>query len=404
MTDAPAPVAEQRRIKSLDVMRGFAVLGILGVNAIYFSAPWQNGLNPTLEPLAVTPDTLWSWFVMHVFFEYKFITLFSLLFGASIFMVGGDGADPARNAILHRRLGWLLVFGLIHAILIWYGDILVTYALTAFVVMLMRGWSARSLIMAGAMVYAMTILTQAGFGLIYEYVPSEELSGIEEEIWTPPAESIEAQVAAYQGGLVSATAANAGTWVLYMIGSFIGLAIRTAGVMMIGMGLFKLGFLSGNARVWTYLLAFALGLGALALIAWQAQLNVAAGFDFMHMQQRGSLANSALSLLVSIGYASLLVLLVKAGLRFFTEPLAAVGRMAFTNYLTQSLIMTTIFWSGRGFGLYGEVDRPTLWALVLGVWVLQLVWSPLWLSRFRMGPFEWLWRRLSYGRSVEMTK
>jgi uncharacterized protein len=78
--------------------------------------------------------------------------------------------------------------------------------------------------------------------------------------------------------------------------------------------------------------------------------------------------------------------------------------MAFTNYLTQSIIMTTIFWGGRGFGLFGEVDRPTLMAIVLAVWALQLIWSPLWLSRFSMGPIEWLWRRLSYGRPVSMAK
>ena len=83
---------------------------------------------------------------------------------------------------------------------------------------------------------------------------------------------------------------------------------------------------------------------------------------------------------------------------------APLGRMAFTNYITQSLIMTTIFWSGRGFGLYGEVDRSTLMAIVAAVWVLQLVWSSLWLARFRMGPLEWAWRRLSYGKPIAMAK
>jgi uncharacterized protein len=97
-------------------------------------------------------------------------------------------------------------------------------------------------------------------------------------------------------------------------------------------------------------------------------------------------------------------LLVKAGADIITSPLAAVGRMAFTNYIFQSLIMTTIFWGGRGFGLFGEVDRPTLWAIVLGVWALQLIWSPLWLSRFEMGPLEWVWRRLSYGRRLSIVR
>jgi uncharacterized protein len=143
----------------------------------------------------------------------------------------------------------------------------------------------------------------------------------------------------------------------------------------------------------------------LALVGFQAVLNWDARFDMIHMMTRGQFVNSAVSIFVSIGYASLFVLLVKAGVRFLTEPLAAVGRMAFTNYIMQSLIMTTIFWGGgRGFGLWGEVDRITLWAIVLGVWALQLIWSPLWLSRFEMGPLEWIWRRLSYAKPVRIGK
>jgi uncharacterized protein len=198
---------------------------------------------------------------------------------------------------------------------------------------------------------------------------------------------------------------NINTWLTFISNALIGLIPRTAAVMMIGMALFKLGFLSGNAPRWVYGLMLALGAAALAVVGWQAWLNWQAQFDPLHMIGRGTLANTALSIFVSLGYASLLVLLVKAGARFLTEPLAAVGRMAFTNYIAQSLIMTTIFWGGwRGFGLWGEVDRPTLWAIVLAVWALQLIWSPLWLSRFEMGPLEWIWRRLSYGKPVRIAK
>jgi uncharacterized protein len=101
----------------------------------------------------------------------------------------------------------------------------------------------------------------------------------------------------------------------------------------------------------------------------------------------------------------LLILFVKAGtVRFLADALAAVGRMAFTNYLMQTIIMTTIFYGGRGFGLFGEVDRVVLWAIVASVWAVQLIWSPLWLTRFRMGPFEWVWRRLSYAHPIAMAK
>lgn len=397
-----APVTEQSRIKSLDVMRGFAVLGILIVNAAFFAAPWQTSQNPLLEPLAVDQASLWSWFLMHVFFEFKCITLFSLLFGASIYLVGGERSDKERGAILRRRLFWLLIFGLIHATLIWFGDILVTYALTGFLVMLARSWKAPTLFIVGAILVAFSVFTQASFGLFYEYMPREAVDQVYAMMWAPS--DIEETIAAFRGNIAQVTIENATTWSEFIISAIIGLVIRTAGVMMIGMALFKTGFLSGRAPGWVYGLALAFGAAALAVIGYQAWLNWLAQFDFTHMMTRGTITNAGLSIFVSIGYAALFVVLVKAGARFLTEPLAAVGRMAFTNYISQSIIMTTIFWGGRGFGLFGEVDRPTLTAIVFGVWALQLIWSPLWLSRFSMGPLEWIWRRLSYKGPVRLGK
>jgi uncharacterized protein len=402
-----APVQEQSRIKSLDVMRGFALLGILAVNAAYFAAPWQAAFDPLLPPLAVDEGTVWSWFVMHVFFEFKCITLFSMLFGASIYLVGGERSDKARGAVLRRRLFWLLVFGLVHALLIWYGDILVTYAITGFLVLFVRSWKSGTLMTVGVVLYALSIGVQSLFALFYGLIPPEKMGAIEADLagtFAVTAEELARLQSAYQGGVVTALQENASTWLTFIVNAIFGLVIRTAAVMMIGMALFKWGFLSGNAPKLIYGILLALGGAALVIIGWQAWLNWQAGFDMIHMMTRGSVANITLSIFVSLGYASLFVLLVKAGARFLTEPLAAVGRMAFTNYIAQSLIMTTIFYGGRGFGLWGEVDRPTLWAIVVGVWVLQLIWSPIWLSRFSMGPLEWVWRRLSYAKPVQIAK
>lgn len=400
-----APVSESERILSLDVMRGFAVLGILMVNAPFFAAPWQTALNPLLPPLGVTAETLWSWYAMHVLFEYKFITLFSMLFGASIYLVGGERSDKDRGALLRRRLAWLLVIGLIHATLIWYGDILVIYALTGFLVALARSWRARTLLVVGAALYVLSIGLQSLFGLVFDFIPTEKLAEIQAQMWSPPAEEIARAIAAYQAGWLPALQENIGVWLQFITSSIIGLVLRTAGVMMIGLALFKWGFLSAKAPDWVYGAFLVVGAGAFGLIAWQASVNAALGFGFTHMQTAGALPNSALAIFGSLFYASLFALLVKAGgLGFITSPLAAVGRMAFTNYLSQSLIMTTIFWGGRGLGMFGEVDRPTLWAIVVAIWAAQLIWSPLWLARFKMGPLEWVWRRLSYGRVVEFTK
>jgi uncharacterized protein len=403
-----APVQAESRIKSLDTMRGFALLGILAVNAALFAAPWQTAYDPTLAPLAIDESSMWSWFVMHVFFEFKCITLFSMLFGASIFLVGGERSDKSRGAVLRRRLMWLLIFGLIHALLIWYGDILVTYAITGFFVLFARSWKPGTLMIVGVVLYLVALLVQNLLALFYPMIPADQIGPVQDQlsaVFALSAEELARQQAAYQGGLVTGLPENATTWTTFITSSIVVLVIRTAGVMMIGMSLFKMGFLSGNAPNWLYGLMLAIGAAALALVGYQALLNWDARFDMIHMMTRGQFVNSAVSIFVSIGYASLFVLLVKAGVRFLTEPLAAVGRMAFTNYIMQSLIMSTIFWGGgRGFGLWGEVDRVTLWAIVLAVWALQLIWSPLWLSRFEMGPLEWIWRRLSYAKPVRIGK
>lgn len=402
-----APVREDNRIKSLDVTRGFALLGILVVNATFFAAPWQTSQNPLLAPLDVNETTMWSWLVMHVFFEFKCITLFSMLFGASIFLVGGDKSDKARGGVLTRRLVWLLIFGLIHALLIWYGDILTLYAICGFIVMLSRNWGPVTLTIVGTVLYLIAFGVQSLLALTDDFIPASKMPEIEAQIaavFAPSAEEMARVQAAYQGGLASALQENVSTWLMIMTNSIFSLGVRTIGVMMIGMALFKWGFLSGRAPVWLYVLSVLVGGASLAAIWTQAQVNWQNGFEVMHMVTDGMLANAWLSIFVSIAYASVLILLVKAGVKLLTEPLAAVGRMAFTNYIAQSLIMTTIFWSGRGFGLFGEVDRPTLMGIVGLVWLAQLIWSPLWLSKFQMGPLEWLWRRLSYGKGVVMGK
>lgn len=403
MTDL-APVEEQSRIKSLDVVRGLALLGILAVNAVFFAAPFQAAQNPLLAPIAVTDDTLWSWLVTHVFFELKMITLFSMLFGVSIYLVGGERSDKDRGKVLHRRLLWLGFFGLLHGTLLWYGDILLHYALCGFIVMFARSLKPGALFTIGAVAFIVVTGFGAAMSSMLTLAPAELLEPMREQMWSPPLADIQAVIDSYQAGALSSLQANFEVWSEF-IGYMIFFMPRTIALMLIGMALFKWGFFSGAAKTTVYWLVALIGAAALALVAWQAWISAERDFDFLHMFSVGNLANSALSPFVSLLYASLLILLVKAGaLSFFTGALAAVGRMAFTNYLMQTLIMTTIFYGGRGFGLFGEVNRVELWGIVVAVWVAQLIWSPLWLARFSMGPFEWVWRRLSYARPVSMAK
>ncbi|MEQ1810965.1 MAG: DUF418 domain-containing protein [Terricaulis sp.] len=402
---AIAPVEAEQRIKTLDVLRGLAILGILVVNAPFFAAPWQTAVNPTLEPLAIHDANVWSWFVPHVFFEQKFITLFSLLFGVSVFLVGGERSDLERGKVLRRRLGWMFVFGLIHGAAIWFGDILLVYAISGFFMMFARSWRARWLLLTGSIMYVLIYVLSFLSAGVLTMISANSLEEMRVQMWAPAAQSVDAAIATYGGSFSESLKANYDTWTSFVPFEIFNTVPRTIAVMMIGLGLFKVGFLSGARSASVYWMVAALGAIALAIVAYQAQINFAAGFEFLHMQTRGGLINPPLSILISLLYASVLILCVKTGaLSAIINALAPVGQMAFTNYIAQSVIMTAIFYGGRGLGLYGEVERETLIAIVVGVWALQLIWSPLWLARFKMGPLEWVWRRLSYGKPLAIGK
>ncbi len=397
------PVAAAERHLALDVLRGLGVLGILAVNIVAFAMPFEAFQSPKLSLLGFDADAQMSWWTVRTFFEFKFVTLFSMLFGVSIFLIGGERSDKARSALLRRRLFWLAVIGLIHGLVIWFGDILLHYAWAGLFMMLMRSWSARRLFWIGLTVLLLGSLFAVGPMLALEYAPAatqEEVRASMGAMGT--VESARAGVEAMRSGLLPAMKENFDAWVFVQAASLLVFVFRTVALMMIGLALFKWGFLIGRAPVWVYLASVVAGGASLWAVGESANAILASGFAFPTTYGRYGAANEFLSLVITLGYASTLILLIKAAaMRTVLRPLAAVGQMAFTNYLMQSVIMTTIFWSGRGLGLFGEFDRDELWLFVLAVWALQLVWSPLWLSKFSMGPLEWVWRRLTYGKGLE---
>ena len=299
----------------------------------------------------------------------------------------------------------MLLFGIIHGAAIWFGDILTVYALSGFIMLFARSWRARSLLITGSVLYVLLCALAALSAGAVTLISADSVAEMRAQVWAPAAESVDSTIAAFGGSFSDSFNANFETWKAFMPFEIPNTVPRTVALMMIGLGLFKIGFFSGKAPLPIYWSCIAAGAAALAIVAYQAMLNIEAGFDFVHMQTRGSLVNPALSILISLLYASVLILCVRFGaLAFLTNVLAPVGQMAFTNYIAQSLIMTGIFYGGRGLGLYGEVERDTLLVIVGGVWALQLVWSPLWLSRFKMGPLEWMWRRLSYGKPLAIRR
>ena len=395
----PAPVRRADRLFSLDVVRGFAVLGILAVNAITFGMPEPVMMNPSLQPGGLEGEAAAAWQAMYVFFQDKMRTLFSMLFGASIFLIGGERSDLVRGKLLRKRLFWLGLFGLAHGLLFWFGDILLLYALTGLLVMLARSWSAQRLLIVGVALNVSLSALYVGAIALMRMAPPEALADMN---WDASAQRIAEMIAEYQGTALETTLTLMGNWISTVPFMAIGFIPATAALMMIGMGLYKSGFLAGRAPAWVYGLFIALGAGSLWLIQRESSALIAAGFPVVETLMRP--ANTFLAPLASLAYASALILLARFGLKLILTPLARAGQMAFTNYLTQTLIMTTIFYGGRGLGYFGQVGWPEMWMVIIGVWVVQLVWSPLWLSRFTMGPLEWVWRRLTYGKGIALKR
>jgi uncharacterized protein len=178
---------------------------------------------------------------------------------------------------------------------------------------------------------------------------------------------------------------------------------RVCGLMLIGMALFKTGVLSAarSSRLYAGMVAIGYGVGLPLVIAGGAK-NFAAGWDFDYSMFYGTQWNYWGSIFVAAGHVGVVMLVCKSGMfGGLKRLLAAFGRMALTNYLMQTVICTTIFY-GHGFGLFGSVERWQQILFVVAIWIVQLIYSPLWLRKYRFGPAEWVWRSLTYGRRQPM--
>ena len=398
----PSPLTTDR-IVSLDVLRGIAVLGILVMNIQAFSMPEAAYLNPTIWG-DFGGINLVAWYLSHVLTDTKFITIFSILFGAGICLFADRAeARNGRSAALHyRRMLWLLVIGLAHAYLMWIGDILVPYALCGCLVYLLRKWRPLALAITGAAVFSVSsaVFFAVGIAALGEALPQEVLIGLETDMWTPSEASILAEVEAYRGGWLEQQPQRMAASLDMHLTVFPLLFLwRCGGAMLMGMALYRWGALTAarSDRFYLRLAVAGVSAGALLVIAgtW---LDFASGWRWPYSIAFWSQFNYWGGATMALGYIGLVMLGVRRGwLPGLRSRLAAVGRMAFTNYIAQTLICTTIFY-GHGFGLFGGTPRWQQLLVVACVWAILLWWSPVWLRNFRYGPLEWLWRALTYGR------
>jgi uncharacterized protein len=399
------PVIQDQRIVSLDVLRGVAVLGILIMNIQAFAMPGAAYMNPSAYG-DLEGANHWVWYFSHLFADQKFWTTFSMLFGAGIVLMTSRAEAAGRGSagIHYRRMGWLLVFGLLHAHLFWYGDILYSYAMCGFVAYLFRKFPPWLLIALGLLAVSVTFGVNLFFGwaLAEGHMPADGAL----QWWSPTDAKILEELAAYRGGWLDQLPHRMKSAVVFQ--TFLLLVFfgwRTGGIFLIGMALYKLGVFSGARSRGFYSVLVAIGaLVGVPVIMYGAHRNLEAGWDVMYSFYLGGLYNYWASILVALGWVGAVMLLCKSSiLGRAKRVLAAVGQMALTNYLMQTIICTTIFY-GHGFGRFGHFERTEQILTVLAVLIVQLIWSPIWMSHFRFGPFEWLWRSLTYLKPQPMRR
>ena len=392
------PTSQQERIEALDVLRGFAILGILTMNVGGFSMPSAAYMDPTAWG-ELSGLNLGVWVTTHLFADLKFMAIFSMLFGAGLVLMSNRrSARGEKTAGLHlRRMFWLLVFGLLHAHLLWPGDVLVWYALCGTVLFAFRNVEPRTLISLALVSWSIGSLILIAGALSFQYWPPEEAAQFIADL-KPHPEVLLAEVNHYRGGWLEQMHVRLPSAIESETTIFTSWAVwRVSGLMLLGMALFKLGILTGQAESRTYRRMISAGLVVgLPLIGLGIQRNFAAAWaapDFLFIN---SLLNYWGSIPAALGWVGVVMLTLRSGLALgITSRLSAVGRLAFTTYILQTVICTTIFY-GHGLGLFGRIDRSGQLLVVFAVWGFQLWLSPLWLRSFRFGPLGWLWRSLVY--------
>ena len=393
---------QTNRLPALDVLRGIAVLGILIMNMQSFSMISAAYLNPTAFG-DLTGINRTVWILSHILADQKFISIFSMLFGAGIVLfsesIEDKGYRPAR--FYYRRLFWIFTIGLIHAYIFWQGDVLVPYAICGALAFLFRRISPWTLIALGAIIFTIPVFNYWIFGNSISMWPPEAVRGIQ-HTWAPSQIAIDAEIASLQGGISDQL-----LWRIpetFKMETFIFLILlgwRILAMMMIGMALYRLEFVTGTLSKKTYLISalitFILGFG---LIIHGLKLNFDNGWTMEYSMFFGSLWNYIGSAFVAIGYISVLMLILK-NIKFGV--MANVGRLAFTNYLLTTILCGFIFY-GHGLGKFGTVDRWEQAIYIVVIWCFLIAFSVIWSRKFYYGPVEWLWRYLTYGNKPAFRK
>jgi len=432
-TITAAPVKQSDRITILDSLRGFAILGILLMNIPGFSIPLQ-GHDPSL--LNETGLNYWLWYYVNLVPYGTQRALFSMLFGAGIILfINSRENKPGKLAPVEyffRRQLWLMVFSLFDVwILLWYGDILLDYAVLGLIMVAFRNLSPKKLLIAAAICISMMTLRNnldlyhqkkiiargEAVALIdtnitkLNLVQSSDLEAMEEY---KNSQTRKAKLNRHNKAILLEREMGYERLAERRTGLYVNTLARYLYLevwdvllfMFIGMAFFKMGILTGNAPtklyVWLCFIGMSLGF---TIMYFRLENTIASGYnEFIYTRMVNFDLYEPGRLLRALGIFGFIMILYKSGLfKWLFAMMRAPGQMAFTNYLMQSLICGIIFYS-VGFRLYGQLNRTEVYLTMLSIWTFQIIFSHVWLHFFRFGPFEWLWRSLTYWKRQPMVR
>ena len=428
MSSPLAPTEREERIGMLDSTRGIAVLGILIMNITGFGIPrayddptnWGGSDGINLE----------VWRFVALFFEGTMRGLFTLLFGAGALLflqrhaARNTGLLPAD--LYFRRTMWLVIFGVVNAyVLLWSGDILYYYGIVGLLLFVFRNVTPRKLVAASAVIMilqtAVTFTEWYGYsevraaaeeaqqarsdGKVLTEAQSEAIENFAStnEQFKPSGEDLNNIVSrmrkSYAGafGVVAPESWHFETTFFFQHG-----LLECLGMMLLGMALLKYGVLTGTAprRVYASMLLVGYAIG-LPVNLFETH-NLVAGNFSVESLIASYLTYDLGRIPMTLGHIGLIGLVYQSGvLSAAMRALGYVGQMALTNYLAQSVICMFLF-TGAGLAWFGKLERHELYYVVAAIWIAQVIWSPLWLRRFRFGPAEWLWRSLTYWQKQPM--
>jgi uncharacterized protein len=409
------PTPKTDRLASIDFVRGLALLGILLVNAAMFFGPVSVLMGPSAIAGMPAPDRLAHLLIVSLC-QGKFISIFSMLFGYGLLgqIEKVHAADRSSVGFVLRRLGTLAVFGLLHAVALWYGDILFIYAVLGGWLLLARGARARPLLLVAVVLLSISVILRAGVELFNAMVPlglgpalpaaapADGPRGLE-AMWRAlfiPASPVwvSAEIAAYRDGpWTDALAFRLVTWVFIVVTGVLASGWQVLGMFFVGAAMWRVRFFAPEQSALRRRALVCLPLGVLleAAAAWFFW----AGLTDRRAWALGSAIQGISVCVLPVGYLTSLALLADRLPAWARGPVSSAGRMALTVYLSESLLATALAYHW-GLGWFGRVGARTQSALAVAIWAGLVLFSWAWLSRFEQGPLERLWRRLEYGRAA----